>query len=70
MKEKARKPIDNTTSYFLKTWYEYNCPVCGVKICSCTNDYGERLNKTPYCSNCGQKLDWSDVKKNEQGNDI
>lgn len=31
------------------------CPNCGVNI-------GNRLYKQKYCHNCGQNLDWEDVK--------
>lgn len=37
----------------------YRCPCCGHLV----NDGKERFN---YCPNCGQKIDWFNVKNNEE----
>ena len=38
--------------------YDYaRCPICGHDFEYDINDWG-----CEYCSNCGQKLDWSDIE--------
>ena len=52
-KQKAKKPpVVNRPSIFVKV------PVC--PNCSTQEHYQQLYGKTKYCSNCGQKLDWSD----------
>ena len=52
-KQKAKKPpVVNRPSIFVKV------PVC--PNCSTPEHYQSLYGKTKYCSNCGQKLDWSD----------
>lgn len=52
-KQKAKKPpVVNRPSIFVKV------PVC--PNCSTPEHYQPLYGKTKYCSNCGQKLDWSD----------
>ena len=52
-KQKAKKPpVVNRPSIFVKV------PVC--PNCSTSEHYQPLYGKTKYCSNCGQKLDWSD----------
>lgn len=52
-KQKAKKPpVVNRPSIFVKV------PVC--PNCSTQEHYQPLYGKTKYCSNCGQKLDWSD----------
>ena len=52
-KQKAKKPpVVNRPSIFAKV------PVC--PNCSTPEHYQPLYGKTKYCSNCGQKLDWSD----------
>ena len=59
-KQIPKKPR-KTDSYrgVLKRVYAYVCPTCG-NVCLEKN-INERQN-TMFCWNCGQKLDWSDVK--------
>ena len=52
-KQKAKKPpVVNRPSIFVKV------PVC--PNCSTQEHYQPLYGKTKYCSNCGQKLDWSE----------
>lgn len=52
-KKRAKKPpVVNRPSIFVKV------PVC--PNCSTPEHYQPLYGKTKYCSNCGQKLDWSD----------
>ena len=38
---------------------EYRCPSCGVWFVG-VNRVGDKFyGSTPYCGNCGQRLDWS-----------
>ena len=53
-KQKEKKPpVVNRPSIFVKV------PVC--PNCSTPEHYQPLYGKTKYCSNCGQKLDWSEV---------
>lgn len=36
----------------------YSCPGCGKHLLS-TKNCRQSGSKTNYCSNCGQKIDWS-----------
>ena len=47
-----KPPVVNRPSIFIKV------PVC--PNCSTSEHYQPLYGKTKYCSNCGQKLDWSD----------
>ena len=47
-----KPPVINRPSIFVKV------PVC--PNCSTSEHYQPLYGKTKYCSNCGQKLDWSD----------
>ena len=47
-----KPPVVNRPSIFVKV------PVC--PNCSTSEHYQPLYEKTKYCSNCGQKLDWSD----------
>ena len=47
-----KPPVVNRPSIFVKV------PVC--PNCSTSEHYQPLYGKTKYCSNCGQKLDWSD----------
>ena len=47
-----KPPVVNRPSIFIKV------PVC--PNCSTSEYYQPLYGKTKYCSNCGQKLDWSD----------
>ena len=47
-----KPPVVNRPSIFVKV------PVC--PNCSTQEHYQQLYGKTKYCSNCGQKLDWSD----------
>ena len=47
-----KPPVVNRPSIFVKV------PVC--PNCSTSEHYQPLYVKTKYCSNCGQKLDWSD----------
>ena len=47
-----KPPVVNTPSIFIKV------PLC--PNCSTSEHYQPLYGKTKYCSNCGQKLDWSD----------
>ena len=47
-----KPPVVNRPSIFIKV------PVC--PNCSTSKRYQPLYVKTKYCSNCGQKLDWSD----------
>lgn len=42
----------------------YRCPCCN-NVVSEYNDYGfkPKLKKFPYCKFCGQRLDWSKIRK-------
>lgn len=52
-KQKEKKPpVVNRPSIFVKV------PVC--PNCSTQEHYQPLYGKTKYCSNCGQKIDWSD----------
>ena len=46
-----KPPVVNRPSIFVKV------PVC--PNCSTSEHYQPLYGKTKYCSNCGQKLDWS-----------
>ena len=47
-----KPPVVNRPSIFIKV------PVC--PNCSTSEHYQPLYEKNKYCSNCGQKLDWSD----------
>lgn len=47
----------------ISTWHKlYACPRC-KKTFFITNNIGDYVNR---CSNCGQKLDWKQFKKEEK----
>lgn len=53
-KQIARKP-------FRESLADRLCPVCGAYIKF--DALNEKVEEAPeYCSNCGQKIDWRDVK--------
>lgn len=56
-KQMARKPEYEADGYADgELVYDYaKCPICGHDFEYEINDWG-----CNYCSNCGQKLDWSD----------
>lgn len=37
----------------------YKCPICGAKH---VNEWHGTNWKLPFCSNCGQAIDWSDTE--------
>jgi len=37
---------------------DYVCPRCGAAFIS--SPYGVEFDKTNYCGNCGQRLDWEE----------
>ena len=43
---------------------DYCCPDCGAAFYGIAENKGKLQNTTPYCGNCGQKLDW-DVTGND-----
>lgn len=46
-------------------WQDWCCPVCGWFVgqrYNATQDKHHDQRKSNYCNECGQKLDWSDVK--------
>lgn len=47
----------NLSNFGLCRIKAYNCPVCGKGCLVRTDSYCPK-----YCSNCGQALDWSDIK--------
>lgn len=56
-KQTAKKPIRHTA------WENFKCPACGsAEIVQYDTEYREydKDCKFEYCSDCGQKLDWSD----------
>ena len=55
-KQIAMKPIRHTA------WQDFKCPACGsTEIRTYDTEYREydKDYKFEYCSDCGQKLDWS-----------
>ena len=55
-KQIAMKPIRHTA------WKDFKCPACGsTEIRTYDTEYREydKDYKFEYCSDCGQKLDWS-----------
>lgn len=44
--------------------YWYACPVCHEEVA--LNIYGKGIMLCDYCPYCGQKLDWSDIAKNDR----
>ena len=56
-KQKAKKPKEYEDKF-------YGCPTCGNVLLHKWEKYPTKLidkkNGLPYCSGCGQKLDWSD----------
>lgn len=56
-KQMPKKPIRHTA------WEDFKCPACGsTEIRPYNTEYSEydKDCKFEYCSDCGQKLDWSD----------
>ena len=56
-KQMPKKPIRHTA------WEDFKCPACGsTEIRPYDTEYSEydKDCKFEYCSDCGQKLDWSD----------
>lgn len=56
-KQIPKKPIRHTA------WEDFKCPACGsTEIRQYDTEYREydKDCKFGYCSDCGQKLDWSD----------
>lgn len=56
-KQIPKKPIRHTA------WEDFKCPACGsTEIRPYDTEYREydKDCKFEYCSDCGQKLDWSD----------
>lgn len=56
-KQIPKKPIRHTA------WENFKCPACGsAEIVQYDTEYREydKDCKFEYCSDCGQKLDWSD----------
>jgi hypothetical protein len=50
-KQKAKKPIKESLA-------DYGCPICGAYINF--DGLNEKFENAPkYCSECGQKFDWS-----------
>lgn len=47
-KQKAKKPVT------YKGTNRADCPICGATVRGISKPFGD------WCSNCGQKLDWSD----------
>jgi hypothetical protein len=55
-KQTARKGIrEKIKKGYNRGMHHYYCPVCCEK-----GDLRNKYNVGLYCSNCGQKLDWSD----------
>ena len=48
VKQKAKKPVT------YKGTNRAECPICGATVRGISKPFGD------WCSNCGQKLDWSD----------
>jgi transcription elongation factor Elf1 len=45
----------------------YKCPICNYSVAErtfVTSLYPDGFIKDNYCSNCGQKLDWSEADEN------
>lgn len=58
-KQIPKKPIRHTA------WEDFKCPACGsTEIRAYDTEYREydKDCKFEYCSDCGQRLDWSDEK--------
>lgn len=71
-KQIPKKPKHNGVFDEKGVWHEWNgvngrpyelCPNCGTNLC-CEMPYDR---KPKYCSNCGQKLDWSE--ESEENNE-
>lgn len=57
-KQTARKGIrEEIKKGYNRGMHHYYCPVCYKK-----GDLSNKCNVGLYCSDCGQKLDWSDEK--------
>ena len=59
LKRNEPMKVDLTTE---SDWF-YNCPNCKGYIYNCPNCKGYNvMERSSYCPDCGQKLDWSDEK--------
>lgn len=52
-----KKPVVMTYELLIKDGWKFACPYCGSAV-GINNRY-ELADKDPYCSQCGQRLDWS-----------
>lgn len=56
---------DQPHEWKFEKWQDWCCPVCGWFVgqrYNATQDKHHDQRKCNYCNECGQKLDWSDVK--------
>lgn len=42
--------------------YDYVCPKCGKRLISKIDGEWVAGNHSKFCENCGEELDWSDIK--------
>lgn len=57
-KQIPKKPLDICTPFI--TWGL--CPICKGELNKLENQPNRVFKGRKYCSDCGQALDWSDVK--------
>lgn len=62
-KEIPQKPVKLSYQPLIKSGWRYGCPNCGMAVGENEKDLDyEFTQQDKYCQNCGQKLDWSDIK--------
>lgn len=59
-KQMPKKPIKEEEKYKKITVEIYYCPSCNSEITR--RSKSSWLYETPHCSECGQKIDWSEVE--------
>lgn len=61
-KQISKKPIiDNRNTHYID-YKDYICPCCKKRIITKIDGDFISGRKQKYCDNCGQALDWEDVK--------
>jgi hypothetical protein len=57
--EPVAAPVEREKTPEKATGSEYRCPACGVWFAGIRRIGDQFYGSTPYCGNCGQRLDWS-----------
>jgi peptide subunit release factor 1 (eRF1) len=62
-KQIPKNPIKKEEQYKKITVEIYYCPICNEEVSR--RSKSSYLCKTPYCDECGQKIDWSEAQNAE-----